>query len=129
MRTAKTGKIMSLIGEPAEQPKNPVVRIPDEDEIPVIFTKNTPAFQLINVTFLLINEQLGQVMERFHCCMCEKCAAQVTAEALRKLPPLVVEVRRKSDADKVNLLAAQYRSEVTKVLTKAVMTVKSLPRH
>lgn len=129
MRTAKTGKIMSLVGEPAEPHKNPVVRIPDEDEIPIIYTKSTPAFQIINVTFLLINEQLGQVMERFHCCMCEKCVARATAEALRNLPPVIVEVRRKKDAEKVNLLAAQYRAEVTKVLTKAVMSVKSLPKH
>ncbi len=129
MRTAKTGKILSLVGEPLQPPKNPVVRIPEEDEIPIIFTKTTPAFQIINVTFLLINEQLGQVMERFHCCTCEKCVARATADALRNLPPIVVEVRRKSDAEKVNVLAAQYRGEVTKVLTKAVMSVKSLPKH
>lgn len=129
MRTTKTGKIMSLIGEPAEQPKNPVVRIPEEDEIPVIFTKDNPAFQIINVTFLLINEQLGQVMERFHCCTCEKCISRVTAEALRNLPSLTVAVKRKSDADKVNRLAAEHRANVTKALTKAVMSVKTLPRH
>lgn len=120
---------MSLVGESAETPKNPVVRIPDEDEIPIIFTKTTPAFQIVNVTFLLINEQLGQIMERFHCCTCEKCVARATTEALRSLPSLAVEVRRKDDTYKVNLLAAQHRSEATKVLTKAVMTVKALPKH
>ena len=129
MRTAKTGKILSLVGEPPQPPKNPVVRIPEEDEIPIIFTKTTPAFQIINVTFLLINEQLGQVMERFHCCTCEKCAAAVSLEVMKRYPPVIVKIKRKSDADEVNRLAVEHRSEIISALTKAVITVKANPPH
>lgn len=132
MRTTKTDKILGLVGsrdKPADEPKNPNFRVPDEHEIPVIYTKSSPAFQLVNVGFLLINEQLGQIMERFNCCMCEKCVAAITSEALRRIPPLFVEVRRKTDAEKVNVIAARYRAEVTHVLTKAVISVKSFPKH
>ncbi len=145
MRNSKTDRILKLLDKPekeavikeeAPEPpvikakhKNPNLRIPNGVDIPVIYEKKTAGFQLVNVTFLLINEQLGQVMERFNCCMCEKCAAIITAEALKRIPPMLVPVRRKSDADKVNELAARSRSEVIKILTKAVITVKNNPKH
>lgn len=132
MRTTKTDKIMGLVGgkgAPADEPLNPNFRVPDKDEIPVIYTKPNPGFQLVNVGFLLINEQLGQIMERFNCCMCEKCVSQVTSEALRHIPPMVIEVRRKSDEERVNVIAAKYRTDVTHILTKAVISVKSFPKH
>ncbi len=139
MRTTKTDKIMSLFGKGEEKKSpetekqveiiNPNLRIPEGEEIPIIFEKHTAGLQLVNVSFLLINEQLGQVMERFNCCMCEKCAAAVTLEALRHLPLVTVSVRRKSEAQKVNEAAAKYRSEAIKVLTKAVITVKNNPKH
>lgn len=136
MRTTKTDKILNLFGKDNEQPdvtaghlSNPSFRVPDEKEVSVIFEKTTPGFQLINVGFLLINEQLGQVMERFNCCMCEKCAAAITSEVLKRVPPLFVEVRRISDAEKVNRLGDEWRSEVRSVLTKAVIGVKNNPRH
>ena len=130
MRSTKNGKNLKLLGEAAQTAAhNPSIRIPDSKEVPVIFTKHTPAFQLVNVNFLLINEQLGQVMERFNCCMCEKCTAAVTAEVLRKMPPVMVAVRRKSDEEMVNILAAKHRSEVTKLLTKTVMIVRNNPKH
>ncbi len=140
MRTTKTDKILSLVnGDKPEgalpeselqpQPSNPLIRVPEGEEVPVIFTKDTPGFQLVNVIFLLINEQLGQTMERFNCCMCPKCIAAVTSEVLKRVPPVVISVRRKSDADKVNRLAAEYRSDVTKLLAKAVINTKTSIQH
>jgi len=128
MRTAKTDKILNLVGDNSSE-HNPLVRIPEADEKPIVFTKNAAGFELINVTFLLMNEQLGQAMERFNCCTCYKCAAAVTAETLRHFPQIIVPVNRKSDADKVNELAAKHRPELMPVLTKAIITVKSNPPH
>jgi len=131
MRSAKTDKILNLIGEKKDseplKKANPLVRIPEPDEQPVIFTKNTAGFQLINVTFLLMNEQLGQAMERFNCCTCYKCAAAVTSETLRHFPQVIVPVDRKSDAKIINELAAKHRPQFTAVLAKAIITVKSNP--
>ena len=129
MRSAKTDKILSLVG--AEQPEtaNPLLRIPETEDIPVIFTKTAPGTQLVNVIFLLLNEQLGAVMERFHCCTCEKCAAAASLEVMKRYPPVIVKVKRRSDADEVNRLAAEHRSEIIAALTKAVITVKANPPH
>ena len=129
MRSAKTDKILGLIGSTDNADCNPLLRIPEEEEIPVIFTKTTAGTQLVNVVFLLINEQLGTVMERFHCCTCDKCAAAVTLEVMKRYPPVIVTVKRKSDADKVNRAAAEHRSEVISSLTKAVITVKANTPH
>lgn len=131
MRSTKTDKILSLVGDKKEteptKKANPHVRIPEPDEQPIIFTKNAAGFQLINVTFLLMNEQLGQAMERFNCCTCYKCAAAVTAETLRHFPQVIISVNRKDDAKKVNELAAKHRAQFTSVLAKAIITVKSNP--
>lgn len=129
MRSAKTDKILNLIGAEQTEATNPLLRIPETEDIPVIFTKTTPGTQLINVGFLLLNEQLGTVMERFHCCTCGKCAAAVSLEVMRRYPPIIVKVKRKSDADEVNRLAAEHRSEIISALTKAVITVKANPPH
>ncbi len=130
MRSARTDKVMSLIGKAAEEkPANPVLKIPENEPVPVIFTKNFSGNQLVNVTFLLINEQLAAIMERFNCCTCDKCASAVTAEVLSRMPPVFVAVKRKSDAEDVNITAAAHRSEVISVVTKAVITIKSCPPH
>ncbi len=129
MRSAKTDKILNLIGADQSETANPLLRIPETDDIPVIFQKTSPGNQLINVVFLLLNEQLGTVMERFHCCTCEKCATAVSLEVMKRYQPVVVKVKRKSDADMVNRIAAEHRSEIISALTKAVITVKANPPH
>lgn len=129
MRSAKTDKILNLIGGEQAETANPLLRIPETEDIPVIFQKTVPGTQLVNVVFLLLNEQLGTVMERFHCCTCEKCAAAVSLEVMKRYPPVIVKVKRKSDADEVNRIAAEHRSEIISTLTKAVITVKANPPH
>lgn len=129
MRSAKTDKILSLVGIEQAETSNPLLRIPEKEEIPVVFTKTAPGTQLINVVFLLLNEQLGTVMERFHCCTCDKCAAAVSLEVMKRYPPVIVKIKRKSDADEVNRVAAEHRSEIISALTKAVITVKANPPH
>lgn len=104
---------------------NPMLTVPESEPIPVVFTKTTGGTQLVNVIFLLINEQLATVMERFNCCTCEECAAAVTAEVLELVKPVYVTVKRKSDADEVNKIAADYRGEVISAVTKAVIKRKS----
>ena len=129
MRSAKTDKILNLIGGEQAETANPLLRIPETEDIPVIFQKTAPGTQLVNVVFLLLNEQLGTVMERFHCCTCEKCAAAVSLEVMKRYPPVIVKVKRNSDADEVNRIAAEHRSEIISTLTKAVITVKANPPH
>lgn len=133
-RFSKTDSMLRLIeqsgeGNPALKRGNPIIKPPEEENIAPVFVKSMGGFQLVNIPFLLINEQLGGIMERFNCCMCEKCVAAVTAETLAAVTPKILEVRRKSDEKIVNKAAAEQRSEVVKVITKAVIGVKTNPPH
>ncbi len=129
--TAKTDKVLNLFGnsEAAEAPVNPAIRLPEREVIPNVFVKSENGLQIVNVPFLLINEQLGGIMERFRCCSCEKCVTAATQRALKELPPVFVRVKRKSDAKAVDKAAAQMRGDAIRVITKAVMAVKTNPVH
>lgn len=128
--TAKTKKVLDLFGESAPSPTlNPVVKPPEKESVPALFIKSENGTQFVNIAFLLINEQIGGIMERFNCCTCDKCIDAVTAECFAKLPRAVVKVKRKSDEDTVNRTAAEMRSDAIRIITKAVMFVKSNPRH
>ena len=128
--TAKTKKVLELFGESAPVPAlNPVVKPPEKETVPVVFVKSENGTQFVNVSFLLINEQIGSIMERFHCCTCDKCIDAATSDCFAKLPRTVIKVKRKSDEDTVNRTAAEMRSEAIRIITKAVMFVKSNPRH
>lgn len=131
MRSARTDKVLNLLEKQPvrEQPSNPMLTVPDSEPVPVVYVKTLGGTQLVNVVFLLINEQLAAVMERFNCCMCEECAVAVTAEVLDRVSPVYVTVKRKSDADEVNKAAAKYRGEVISAVTKAVIARKSADVH
>ena len=130
-RSSKTDKVMGLLGgkKPYSPATNPNIHTPEKEAVPPVFVKSDTGTQFVNVPFLLINEQLGSIMERFHCCTCAKCIAAVTADALSELPDTVVRVKRISDADTVDRTAAEMRSEAIRVITKAVMKVKTNPKH
>lgn len=116
-------------GNPALKRGNPILKPPEEEAQAPVFVKSIGGFQLVNVPFLLINEQLGGIMERFNCCMCERCVAAVTEEVLAAVTPKILEVRRKSDEKIVNKAAAEQRSEIVKAITKAVIAIKTNPPH
>jgi len=130
-RSAKTDKVLGLLGaqSPRRPASNPIINAPEKETVPPVFVKSDTGTQFVNIPFLLINEQLGSIMERFRCCTCEKCIAAVTEEALRQLPSTVVRVKRVSDTEAVNRAAADMRSDAIHVLTKCVMLIKTNPRH
>lgn len=128
--TAKTDKVLNLFEKHDAPPAaNPLIKPPVKESVPSVFVKSDNGTQFVNIPFLLLNEQLGGIMERFNCCTCDICVAAVTEEALSQLPQNVVRIRRKADAALVNRAADEARSESIRVITKAVMFVKSNPRH
>ncbi len=130
MRSSRTDKVLDLLEREKEiKPANPALKIPETEYVPTVYTRVGSGTQLVNVIFLLLNEQLGAAMERFHCCMCPVCAQAATAEVLRKAPPIIVTVKRKEDERTVNELAEKYRVSVTHMIAKAVIAVKSNPPH
>lgn len=130
-RSAKTDKVLGLLGSEKAPVKtaNPVIRQPEKEAVPQLFVKSDTGTQFVNVAFLLINEQIGSIMERFRCCTCDDCVAAVTEEALKNLPARIVRVRRVSEAEAVDRAAAELRSDSIRVITKAVMLIKTNPRH
>ncbi len=128
--TAKTDKVLNLFGDTAAPaPFNPAIKPPEKEAVPPVFIKADNGTQFVNIPFILINEQLGSIMERFHCCTCDICATAVTDEALRNMPRNIVRIKRKADTDSVNRAAADARSDAIRIITKAVMLVKSNPPH
>ena len=130
-RTSKTDKVLGLIGAEKTAPAaaNPVIQPPEKEAVPSVFVKSDTGTQFVNVGYLLINEQLGSVMERFRCCTCDECVAAAAEEALRGMPARIVRVKRVSDAESVDRAAAELRSEAIRIITKAVMLIKTNPRH
>lgn len=130
-RSSKTDKVLGLIGGEKKEAKaaNPVFHAPEKEAVPQIFVKSDTGTQFVNIGFLLINEQLGSIMERFRCCTCDDCVAAVTEEALKNMPTRIVRVKRVSDAESVDRAAAGLRSDSIRVITKAVMLIKTNPRH
>ena len=130
--TAKTEKILGLVGNSGAVPvpaMNPAIKPPEKESVPPVFIKSESGTQYVNIPFLLINEQIGGIMERFNCCTCDKCVAAVTEEALKNIPTVVIRVKRQSEVDSVNRTAADMRSDAIRIITKAVMQIKSSPRH
>ena len=128
--TAKTKKVLGLLDAPEALPAhNPLIQEPTGENIPVVFVKSEIGTQFVNIPFLLINEQLGSIMERFNCCTCDKCIAEVTVGCLPKLPQNIVRIKRAADEELVNKAAADMRNEAIRIITKEVMFIKSNPRH
>ena len=131
-RSSKTDKVLGLIGSekpPASPASNPVLKPPEREAVPPVFVKSDTGTQFVNIPFLLINEQIGSIMERFRCCTCDECVSAVTGEVLKNLPAKIVRVRRVSDTETVDRAAAAMRSEAIRVITKAVMLIKTNPIH
>ena len=129
--TAKTKKILALFDSDSEllPASNPLIKTPEEEAIPKIFVKTENGMQIINVSYLLINEQAGIIMHRFRCCTCDKCAAAAMELSAAELPPVLVTVYKKEDEKDVNAAAAELRNTAVRAITKAVISVKSNPRH
>ena len=129
--TAKTKKILKLIDAEKEPSAaaNPAIKPPDKDAVPRVFVKTENGTQIINLVYLILNEQTGGIMERFNCCTCDKCVNAVMELSAKELPPGFVTVRKKEDEDEVNKAAAQLRKTAVHVITKSVIAVKTDPKH
>ena len=73
---------------------------------------------------------LDEVLAKYpEACSCTSCRHDMAAIALNGLQPRYV-VREKGEVySKVSTLEVQYRADIYGALTKAIMTVMSIPRH
>lgn len=129
--TAKTKKILKLIDAEKEpvSAANPAIKPPDREALPRAYVRTEKGTQIINIAYLILNEQTGGIMERFNCCTCDRCVEAVMELSLKELPQSFVTVKRDEDENEVNRTAAQLRKTAVHVITKAVIAVKSNPKH
>lgn len=112
-----------------EAQHNPSLRIATIDGSKTRYTWNYGSRQLLNIMTMLINDELGTVLERFNVCECEKCCKFITQTALDELPAVFVQAKSKADEQKVNAELNKYRPTVIKALTKIVISIKNNPIH
>lgn len=128
----------------APRPRPRPAALPDEDELPEetaprgsMPTASIPAPQpapaaatqatVINIMERLIEDKIGNAMEKFKCCTCPICRLDVAAFALNKLHPkyIVNEPELLEDA----LADKESNTQVTTALVQAILKIKSNPNH
>ncbi len=80
----------------------------------------------INVMETLVLQQLDAVIRKFNVCGCDRCRCDIAACALNLLPPRYI-VSHNTRMEQV--LSEIDNKEVTDALIKAVIKVRSYPRH
>lgn len=83
--------------------------------------------QIVNLTALVLNEQMCLIGERFGCCLCEECCTKITQELLKK--PYFLAVTNVQEALYLNEQLAEYRPLVIKELTRIAILAKKNPLH
>lgn len=89
----------------------------------------TLAYQIVDISAMLVAEQLGAAIERFHVCSCDRCCEEITARAMKQLPRIYMHVRSADDEKAVNQRLEQTRAEVVKVLARVIISMKTTPVH
>ena len=107
----------------------PSLKLPEGESQHQTYIKPAGEKQVVNVISMIINEQLGIALERFNVCACLKCCHEITQKVMSEVPPVFVHVSTLVDANEVNEKLNQYRSEVTRVLTKVVLAGRMTPYH
>jgi competence protein ComFB len=67
--------------------------------------------------------------ERENICKCQKCKYDMMVMALNRLPPQYVITNRGRLYTKLTEQEAQFKADVVKELTKAIMKVGRNPQH
>lgn len=96
-----------------------------------IYPKNTIAMPtprpkiLVNLVEYAIKDKLDEAFAKFNCCKCDKCKMDVVAITLNKMEPKYVVI---SEED-IPTAMKKYTGNVVPSIVKAIIEVKSNPRH
>lgn len=132
LKTAKTNKtdaVMRLLTG-KKTAANPILDSSFKEERITANTIGAKAIGTeIDITGELVTELMPRVLDRFNCCMCARCYADVMAEALGKVPAMKIRVKDKDDLNRANKMKKQSRKEVLSVLIKIAIERRKLPVH
>ncbi len=81
---------------------------------------------LINVMEGLVVDRLEAAFLKFNCCRCDKCKKDVAALSLNILKPLYVVA---DEEGLTEITAKQNTAEINTAIIKAILKVRSNPRH
>lgn len=82
---------------------------------------------LVNLMEKATADNLENVLSRFKCCKCDRCRKDMLACALNTVTPKYVVIEGGMPASAV--ISPQLMTEITTALVRAVIKVKSSPRH
>lgn len=81
---------------------------------------------MVNIRERMVMDRLDEALEKFSCCTCFFCRQDVTCMALNSLQPKYI-VTTEEDIDKI--IENEDSAEVTQAIMKAILYVKTHPRH
>lgn len=84
---------------------------------------------LFNITEELVKQKVREIMNCVEMCRCEQCFLNACAIALNELSPYYVTTDKGSLLSTLHTVNLEYQTELTVIVTKAVMKVKDNPRH
>ena len=83
----------------------------------------------INIVAELVQEWLPQTMKRFNCSESEVCVAELTVEALNRIPPKYVYIKNEKDFANVKVIKEKYKGEVINTLVHLAIKSKNNPKY
>lgn len=121
----KKPKVLNLFGD--NTASNPALRQAGADE--PTYRRHGNERQIVNVSALLICEQLTAALDRFNSCDCDLCCRVITEKALSLMPDCFIRVKTKPDEEYANEEIKRLRPEAIKVLTRLCITARTRPYH
>lgn len=82
-----------------------------------------------NLMETLVEDKYGELKDSLSCCTCEECRNDIIAYALNQLPTKYVVSVQGSLYTKLNMLGAQYSTDVVSAIVRGSELVSAHPRH
>ncbi len=83
--------------------------------------------ELVNKMEELVMDNIESILARFSCCKCKRCRKDIIAITMNTLPPKYVV--KKSDDSPKEPIDIELLNEVSGAVVRAVIKVRSAPRH
>lgn len=85
--------------------------------------------KIANLSELLVEELMQDVMKKLNVCDCSLCKADIMALTLNHVPQKYVTTEEGKQFMQLNMYRKQYETDIMSSLTRACVRVKGSPRH
>lgn len=82
----------------------------------------------INVIAELVAENIDEAIERFNCCSCELCRAEITASTLEAIGAQYAQIKN-NNTEELEMKKNEFRNLVVSTLVKNIIKLKLNPIH